>query len=79
MEDLHNWNVRLISLEKIGKGDIIFIINEENKVTNGGLFIKWIDDNNFEFVNASSYYEKVVTESWKIDEKKSVIYRWRKA
>ena len=68
MDDLYTWNVTLLSFENIKEGDLIFITNEKNKVTHGGLFIKWIDKDTFQFINASSYYEKVVIDEWPIDE-----------
>ena len=70
MEDLYNWNVSILPIEKIKKGDIVFITNKENHITHGGLFIEWIDKNTFKFINASSYHEKVVIDEWSISEKK---------
>jgi cell wall-associated NlpC family hydrolase len=70
MDDLYNWNVTMLPLEKIDYGDIVFISNKDEKVTHGGLFIEWIDEKTFKFINASSYYEKVVVDTWSLEGKK---------
>ena len=65
MSDLYDWNVSLIPLEKAAPGDIIFF-DEDDKITHGGLFIKWMDDSEseFEFVHASSAAGGVIVDSW---------------
>ena len=68
MEDLYYWNVSRIPLKKIRSGDIIFITREKGKITHGGLFVEWVDENTFKFINASSYYNRVVVDVWSIDE-----------
>lgn len=68
MNSLYHWNVQLVLYEKMIPGDIIFITNTDEKITHGGLFIRWINDNTFEFVNASSYYGEVVKDIWTIGE-----------
>ncbi len=67
MQDL--WQYNVVALEKgdIMPGDIVFITIDGKKITHGGLFIRWIDDNEFEFINASSYYGKVVIDTWNIE------------
>ncbi len=64
------WDIQLVHLDTVKPGDIIFITNDKNKITHGGLFIEWIGDNTFEFVNASSYYGEVVVNSWSIEGEK---------
>jgi cell wall-associated NlpC family hydrolase len=68
MAGLYNWNVQLIPYEKMAPGDIIFITNAGEKVTHGGLFIRWVDNNTFKFVNVSSYYGEVAKDTWAIGE-----------
>ncbi|MFW6278585.1 MAG: C40 family peptidase [Bacillota bacterium] len=70
MDDLYNWNVKHIPPEKAQPGDIIFITSSEERITHGGLFIKWIDDKTMKMVHASSYFNKVVIDSWSKNVKK---------
>ena len=67
MQDL--WQYNVVALEKgdIMPGDIVFITIDGKRITHGGLFIRWIDDNEFEFINAFSYYGKVVIDTWNIE------------
>jgi hypothetical protein len=72
MDDLYRWNVALLQIKEIKPGDIIFITSEEDAITHGGLFIRWIDEDTFEFINASSYeeYRKVVIDTWPVEGEK---------
>lgn len=54
MKDLYTWNVDLLPIYKAKPGDIVFITNEDEKVTHAGMFIRLTDDTTFEFINASS-------------------------
>ena len=67
MKDLYYWNVSKILPEQMRPGDIVFITKEKGEITHGGLFIRWIDKSTFEFINASSYYDEVVIDSWSIN------------
>lgn len=71
MKDLYAWNVDLLPIYKAKPGDIVFFTNEDEKVTHGGMFIRLIDENTFEFINASSYHGKVIINTWPIDGEKS--------
>jgi len=66
MQDLQRFNVVPLLLDEIAPGDIVFITNEHDKVTHGGLFIRWVSKNEFEFVNASSHYGRVVIDTWPV-------------
>lgn len=69
MNDLYNWNVKLLTLDKITAGDIVFFTREEGKITHGGLFINWIDyKKKFLFINASSSHGGVVVDTWQIED-----------
>lgn len=71
MDMLYNYNVEIISPKNVFEGDIVFVTNQKNKITHGGLFIEWVDKyNTFKFINASSYHGEVVIEKWDIDNKK---------
>ncbi len=48
-------------------GDIVFITHNGDRITHGGLFIRWISDDQFEFINASSYFGEVVIDTWPRD------------
>lgn len=70
MQDLWQYNIIPLIPSEIRPGDIVFITNNQSKITHGGLFIKWIDDDTFEFINASSCYGKVVIDTWNINKVK---------
>lgn len=71
MKDLYTWNVDLLSIYKAKPGDIVFFTNEDEKVTHGGMFIRLLDENTFEFINASTYHKKVIINTWPIYGEKS--------
>lgn len=64
MKDLFLYNTEPLTDEQIKPGDIVFITAEQGKVNHGGLFVRWIDTEVFEFINASSYFGKVVLDTW---------------
>jgi hypothetical protein len=70
MNDLYQFNVVSLQIEEIKPGDIIFISSEDNSIAHGGLFIKWTNKEIFEFVNASSYYNKVIIDTWPLEKEK---------
>ncbi len=71
MQELYKWNVELVTPEKVKPGDIVFITNDEKTMAHGGLFIRWIRPNEeFQFINASSYFGKVTVDEWLIGETK---------
>ena len=53
-------------------GDIVFITDNAETITHGGLFIEWVDETmtEFRFVNASSYYGEVVIDTWPVEGEK---------
>lgn len=66
MDVLYKKNVTTVKNEDVQPGDIVFITNDETKITHGGLFIRWIDENTIGFINASSYYGKVLVDTWPV-------------
>jgi len=64
IDELYKYNVRLISKDEVQPGDIVFITNEDDHITHGGLFIRWKEENSLEFINASSYYGKTLIDDW---------------
>ena len=70
MQDLWQLNVVLLPPEAAAPGDIVFITNTEERITHGGLFVRWLDDDKtiLEFINASSYveYQAVVIDHWPV-------------
>ena len=68
MIDLYYYNTEPLPNEQIKPGDIVFITAEQGKVNHGGLFVRWVDEGIFEFINASSYFGKVVIDTWPTEE-----------
>lgn len=66
-DKLWRYNVIRLQPENLEPGDLVFITNKESEVTHVGLFIRWVDDVNFEFVHASSTYKKVIRSSRSIN------------
>ena len=64
ISELWQYNVELVPAEDARRGDLVFVTDTPNAVTHGGLFVRWIDSNNIEFVNASSFYGAVVVDTW---------------
>ena len=69
IEDLYRWNVELIPPKSLIPGDIVFLANKSGQISHGGLFIEWIKDT-LRFVNASSYWGKVVIDEWPLNGEK---------
>ena len=65
-DGLWRYNVLVIPPEHMKPGDIVFITDNEEHISHGGLFIEWVDAEmtEFRFVNASSYYGEVVIDTW---------------
>jgi len=61
---LWRFNVRRIDLWSARPGDLVFLTWSTAWVTHVGLFRRWLDQDTFEMVNASSYLGQVVTEPW---------------
>ena len=67
IDELHKYNVRLLQKNEVVPGDIVFITKDEKRITHGGLFIGWKDENTIEFINASYYFGKMCIDEWSID------------
>lgn len=65
-DELWRYNVVVIPPHEMKPGDIVFITDNEEHISHGGLFIEWVDAEmtEFRFVNASSYYGEVVIDTW---------------
>lgn len=63
-DELWRYNVLHILPGEMRKGDLVFITNTTEKITHVGLFIRWVDEDTFEFVNASSFFMKVADDTW---------------
>ncbi len=64
MDQLWRYNVIPVDPAKAKPGDIVFVTSNAKEMTHGGLFIRWIDADTLEFINASSYWGHVVVDSW---------------
>jgi len=67
MQTLYDYNVRRISAEQVIPGDLIFITYDEDFTSHGGLVVA-VSDTTVQFINASSYYGKVVVDEWGVSE-----------
>ena len=72
MNIMWRYNVEKIPLTGIEPGDVIFITDNEKRITHGGLFVCWLDEKNFKMVHASSadHKQKVDFEEWPIEGRK---------
>lgn len=66
MDGLHRHGTEEIAPEELQPGDIVFITSEPDEMTHGGVFIQWISDLELEFINASSYHDAVVIDTWPV-------------
>ncbi|MEA1911922.1 MAG: NlpC/P60 family protein, partial [Spirochaetota bacterium] len=67
MNTMYNHNSYIIDFSETMPGDIIYITSDSNYITHGGLVVE-VKENSVVFVNASSYYDKVILDEWGIDE-----------
>jgi hypothetical protein len=66
-DSLYKYNAFLLSSAEVVPGDLVFITDNPHTITHGGMFSKWIiPGEKFEFINASSYFGKVVIDSWSV-------------
>lgn len=66
MNGIWKYNIVPITPTDMRPGDIVFITGSESEMTHGGMFIEWVDEDTFRFINASSYYGAVVIDEWPI-------------
>lgn len=67
MQDLWQYNIIPLLPADVLPGDIVFITSEQDRITHGGLFIRWVGDDEFEFINASSYHGQVTVDTWSVN------------
>ena len=67
MQTFFDYNVRLIGVDEVVPGDLIFITDDEYAISHGGLVVA-VKDTAVEFVNASSYFDQVVVDEWSLSE-----------
>jgi cell wall-associated NlpC family hydrolase len=69
MNTLWKYNVEQIPLSSLEPGDVIFITDNETKITHGGLFIQWVDDKTLRMVHASAadHKQKVDYDEWPVE------------
>jgi len=65
MNDFYRYNTQFMQVESVIPGDLIFITDNENSITHGGLIIEVFEDN-ITFINASSFYGCVCVDTWAI-------------
>lgn len=67
MQTFFDYNVRHIEASGAVPGDIIFITTEEGVITHGGL-VEEVAATEVTFINASSYYDAVIRDTWPLEE-----------
>ncbi len=70
MDMLWRYNVEPLLLEDVKPGDLVFITKDGTTITHGGLFVEWINEETFAILNASSYHNEVVIDTWPLESKK---------
>ncbi len=70
MDAMHRYGTEAVPDDELQPGDIVFITNSSDRITHGGLFVRWISDDQFEFMNASSYFGEVAIDTWPSDGEK---------
>ena len=66
MDELWRYNVLPLGILDLRPGDLVFITSEEDRITHGGLFVRWVREGELELVNASSYAGEVTLDTWPI-------------
>lgn len=67
MNTMYNHNVRLLSFDEVVPGDVIFITDDPDTITHGGLVVETMSSS-VTFIHASSYNHEVRTDTWSIDD-----------
>lgn len=70
MDSMYHSGTQAVTDDELQPGDIVFITNNSDRITHGGLFVRWISDDQFEFINASSYFGEVAIDTWPSDGEK---------
>ena len=75
VNELYYLNILSVDRYHVRRGDIAFITSISDKshgqnlvITHSGLFIEWINPDKFRFIDASSYYGKVVIDSFSVSD-----------
>ncbi len=63
MDTLFRYNIAEINAAEALPGDLVFITNEVDTMTHGGLVLAMKTDS-VQFINASSFYDKVLVDEW---------------
>lgn len=70
MDSMYRYGTRSVPDDELQPGDIVFITSNSDRITHGGLFVRWINDDQFEFINASSFFGEVAIDTWPSDGEK---------
>jgi cell wall-associated NlpC family hydrolase len=63
MEQIFHYNSRPIEQEEVIAGDLVFITDNETRITHGAIFIEHTETT-VKFINASSFYGIVTVDIW---------------
>jgi hypothetical protein len=64
MDTLYRYNVDPLGPDEALPGDLVFITSSATRITHGGLFIGLDTEGGIRFLNASSFFGKVVVDGW---------------
>lgn len=68
MQTMFDYNTSALALEEVLPGDVVFITSEPGVISHGGM-VSRVDGKTITFINASSYCDKVVLDTWSTDER----------
>ena len=63
MDMLYKHNIKRIEADQALPGDLIFITDNPDVITHGGL-VQSMQEESVRFINASSFYDKVLVDEW---------------
>lgn len=67
VDELWRYDTSHLALDQIRPGDIVFIGDSGGSpIAHAGIFAEWVDTDTFKFIDASSYYGKVVVDTWPV-------------
>lgn len=66
MDTMHDFNVRLIDIAEVVPGDIIFITDNAQTITHGGMVME-TSGSSVTFLHASSFHSEVRIDTWELN------------
>ncbi len=69
-DTLYYYNVVPLTNEEIRPGDLMFFTCDAARITHIGLFVRWVNNNEFELLHVSASRAQVVRDVWPLEGKK---------